>query len=1003
MTAIHETAYPRIRSKITEKEMNTIYSPGEDDIEFVKKYTYASVSRLGLLVSLIVFKRLGYFPTTDQVPKKVIQHIAAKSGLKGFIPDINKYDKSGSRWKHQNFIRSHREIIAYSDGGEKVMNNAMVQAAHTKDILADIINVCIEELVHYKYELPGFTVLLRAARQARSDVNNTFYSQIYKGLNPVRRKNLMKLLEKPKDGNRSLWFNLKQEPKQPTTTTMREFVKHMEWLRSLNINDLILYTIPEIKLKHFADEAKTLDLAHLDEMKQSKKIALVVSLVREQATKASDDFADIFIKRALSLLNRGKEALSNHRIKHQDQTDNLVSTLEKIVTAWSTKADDQLKAINGIIGENADTILEQCKSHMVYTGNNYIPFLPSLFKSQRKNFYNFIELLQIKSTSSDIFLERAIEFLINHKNSKSEWLSIVLKPQGENKIPGDKDILNISWVSDKWWKHVTGKTKNIQTTTEVNRKYFEICLFVCVMRELKSGDLYIEGSEKYCDYRNQLATWEVYHEELRGYCERLKYPYIPEKFVQFLNDSLIKDIIKVDETVIENESVSIKNGKLIIRKADKRVKPPELKIIEKELIKRIPKIDVLEALSDTEHWLNWTSHFKLISGHGSKIESPKERYITTTFCYGCNLGPTQTARSMKGIERKQIAYINKRHVDEDKIQNAIVDVINGYNKYWLPKIWGDGKSASADGTKWDMYQRNLLSEYHIRYGGWGGIGYYHVSDNYIALFSNFISCGVWEAVYILDGLMQNESEIKPDTLHADTQGQSSIVFALAYLLGIKLMPRIRGIKKLKFFKPFKDFKANNIDELFTDDINWKLIETHFHDMMRIAISISKGKITPSTILRKLGTYSRKNKLYFAFRELGRVVRTRFLLEYLDDEELRKTIRAATINSEEWNGFIDWVAFGGQGIINENIRDEQRKIIKYNHLVANLLIFHNVNSMTKAITDMIDDGFEINEEMLSFLAPYRTENYNRFGLYDLKHDKIPEPLSNDEFLPINLMN
>src|SRR6267378_635496 len=76
----------------------------------------------------------------------------------------------------------------------------------------------------------------------------------------------------------------------------------------------------------------------------------------------------------------------------------------------------------------------------------------------------------------------------------------------------------------------------------------------------------------------------------------------------------------------------------------------------------------------------------------------------------------------------------------------------------------------------------------------GGIGYYHVSDTYIALFSSFIACGVWEAVHILDGLLENRSEIRPDTLHADTQGQSETVFGLAYLLAIQLMPRIRNWK-----------------------------------------------------------------------------------------------------------------------------------------------------------------------------------------------------------------
>lgn len=80
---------------------------------------------------------------------------------------------------------------------------------------------------------------------------------------------------------------------------------------------------------------------------------------------------------------------------------------------------------------------------------------------------------------------------------------------------------------------------------------------------------------------------------------------------------------------------------------------------------------------------------------------------------------------------------------------------NAYNRFWLPKLWGDPKRAGADGTKWDLYENNLLSEHHIRYGGWGGIAYHHVSDAYIALFSHFIPCGVWEATYILDGLTKN--------------------------------------------------------------------------------------------------------------------------------------------------------------------------------------------------------------------------------------------------------
>ena len=176
-----------------------------------------------------------------------------------------------------------------------------------------------------------------------------------------------------------------------------------------------------------------------------------------------------------------------------------------------------------------------------------------------------------------------------------------------------------------------------------------------------------------------------------------------------------------------------------------------------------------------------------------------------------------------------------------------------------------------------------------------------------------------------------------------------------------------------------------------EPINWKLIATHLPDMLRVAVSIMAGRLAPSTLLRKLSTYSRKNKLYVAMRELGRVVRTVFLLEYLGDAELRRTINAATNKSESFNDFTKWVAFGGDRTIRENDRDKQRKLIKFNHLVANCLILHNVQSMSRILHDLAEDGHDVGEEILSGLSPYATEHVNRLGKHILNMDRKPSEL------------
>ena len=103
------------------------------------------------------------------------------------------------------------------------------------------------------------------------------------------------------------------------------------------------------------------------------------------------------------------------------------------------------------------------------------------------------------------------------------------------------------------------------------------------------------------------------------------------------------------------------------------------------------------------------------------------RYLATVFCYGTNMGPT-AARSLVGLDRRQIEWINQHHVIEDALDEANMIVLNGYNRFLMTRAWGSGKRVSADGTQWDTYERNLLAERHIRYGGFGGVAFYHVSD-----------------------------------------------------------------------------------------------------------------------------------------------------------------------------------------------------------------------------------------------------------------------------------
>jgi len=347
----------------------------------------APLQKLGLLVLLKTFQRLGYFPLLRDVPQQVINHIARCVELEHIIKNLERYETVGSRLRHMSKIRALLGIKAFRDGGQQVIEEAFDTAAQTKDIIADIINVGIEELVRKSYELPVFNTLLRTARRVRAEVNRRFYQEVYDAFSFKQKRIVKNLLERSKDDVRSGWYYLKQEPKKVTTKNMREFINHLRWLISLNDGRDLRDFIPEAKQKRFASEALSLNVAQMKEMEEKKRFILAVALIHTQTASAIDDLTEMFLRSVAKIHNRGKEALDEYHKSHREKTENLIEILSKMIGVLdaSVPAVKQIEAITNIVGNNPEKIAEECEAYLGYAGNNYLPFLPKFYKNQRSN------------------------------------------------------------------------------------------------------------------------------------------------------------------------------------------------------------------------------------------------------------------------------------------------------------------------------------------------------------------------------------------------------------------------------------------------------------------------------------------------------------------------------------------------------------------------------------------------------------------------------------------
>ncbi len=525
---------------------------------------------MGFLVLLKTFQRLGYFILVKNVPTSIIKHLAGCVKISLVPQKLDSYDSSGTRWRHLTLIRDYLKIKAYGVSARRVIVQSIAEAARTKNDLADLINVAIEELVHHQYELPIFNNLVRAARRIRTTISHTFYRQINSHLNLENLRILDGIFESNVLNQKTPWSELKQDPGKPILKNLTALVWRLKWLDEINIGKTILNTIPDVKVKYFAAEAMTLDAARIKELEPNKRYTLALSLIATQAARTLDDIAEMFIKRMLKIHQKGKEALESYRQQQQARTDRLITTLRDVVVAYSTEGEKEQRfsAIETVIGENTEQIKEECEAHLAYSGNNYYPFLWRFYKSHRPTLFQIFKWVKLQSTTQDTSLESAIQFLLKHQGSRQEWLETIAIEQTETEATKTIQLLNLDWIPAKWWGLVTNQKNRTSYPGKIHRKHFEVCVFSQVMWELKSGDLFIEGSEAFADYRQQQISWSEYEATVAEYGELVNLPVEGKAFNQFGDSELGEYIDRLLAKAIVTLAKKYRAGSIVVPKLE---------------------------------------------------------------------------------------------------------------------------------------------------------------------------------------------------------------------------------------------------------------------------------------------------------------------------------------------------------------------------------------------------------------------------------------------------
>lgn len=416
-----------------------------------------------------------------------------------------------------------------------------------------------------------------------------------------------------------------------------------------------------------------------------------------------------------------------------------------------------------------------------------------------------------------------------------------------------------------------------------------------------------------------------------------------------------------------------------------RPEPINLKRLKGEINHIWHQTSLLDILKETDLRVDFTRNFKSM-GTREIIdrETLQKRLLLCLYGMGTNTGLKRINTGINGENYQDLLYVRRRYIHKDQLRSAIADVINAIFEIRLPQIWGEGTTTCASDSKhFGAWEQNLMTQYHLRYGGRGVMIYWHVEKKSTCIYSQLKTCSSSEVAAMIEGVLRHCTNMDVQKNYVDSHGQSEVAFAFTHLLGFQLMPRLKRIKVQKLYRPYtgQSDAYPNLQPILTRPINWDLIRQQYDQMVKYTTALRLGTTETEAILKRFSKNPFKHPTYLALLELGRVIKTIFLCQYLDESEVRREVNEGLNVVERWNGVNDFIFYGKGGEFASNRLESQELSVLSLHLLQICLVYVNT-LMIQSVLEQKHWQQKLTEVDFRAITPLIFSHVNPYGTFKL---------------------
>lgn len=725
--------------------------------------------------------------------------------------------------------------------------------------------------------------------------------------------------------------------------------------------------------------------AHPDEVRATLLAALLWSRERE----ITDSLVDLLVRVVHKIGARAEKRVEKELLEDLKQVTGKTNLLFRMAEAAVENPEGTVKEVlYPVIGEQTlkDLVREYKNAGPAFRLNVHARLQSSYRGHYRRMLSPLLEALSFRSNNAAHRpVIEALRLLRRYTGSSAK------------SYPPDEEV-PLEGVVPAGWRFLV-VTIGDAGRGRVDRVGYEVCALKALREALRSREVWVMGADRYRDPDEDLPA--DFDERREDYYAELGQPLEAERFVRELKAEMEASLEELDAGMPENTEVKVSErsgGRITVSPLAPRPEPPNIDRLKAEVGTRWPTTGLLDVLKEADLRVDFTGLFA--SSASREIldrETLRKRLLMCLYGLGTNAGLKRMAASDAEITHRELRWVRQKYMSREHLRSSIVRVANAIFGARQPEVWGEATTTCAsDSKKFGAWDQNLMTEWHIRYGGRGVMIYWHVEKKSVCVHSQLKSASSSEVAAMIEGVLRHCTDMTIEKNYTDSHGQSEIAFSFARLLGFELLPRLKGINKQKLHRPEKGQSGRypNLEPILSRPIDWDLIRRQYDPMVRYASALKSGIADTESILRRFARGGPGDKsspmhpTYKALAELGKAVKTIFLCSYLREERLRREIHEGLNTIERWNAANSFIFFGKGGEVSSNRLEEQELSVLCLHLLQICLVYLNTLMVQRVLAEP-EWSTRMTPADLSALTPLMFHHVNPYGVFLLDMEsRIP---------------